>query len=148
RRASGSPPLRVSAFRRRCCPRHGPRRHPACGYSSPPVFSWDPCRRASSSQLPRRPSARRRYRPKIRYSFSYQSLLFGLAVVWPLLREKTAGSGFAKKRQTRYNENRSRLDETEETMTTIYLIRHAEAEGNLYRIAQGQANSIITDRGW
>ena len=25
-------------------------------------------------------------------------------------------------------------------MTTIYLIRHAEAEGNLYRIAQGQAN--------
>ena len=33
-------------------------------------------------------------------------------------------------------------------MTTIYLIRHAEAEGNLYRIAQGQANSIITDRGW
>ncbi len=32
-------------------------------------------------------------------------------------------------------------------MTTIYLIRHAEAEGNLYRIAQGQANSIITDRG-
>ena len=33
-------------------------------------------------------------------------------------------------------------------MTTIYLIRHAEAEGNLYRIAQGQANSILTDRGW
>ena len=32
-------------------------------------------------------------------------------------------------------------------MTTIYLIRHAEAEGNLYRIAQGQANSSITDRG-
>ena len=27
-------------------------------------------------------------------------------------------------------------------MTTIYLIRHAEAEGNLYRIAQGQANSL------
>ena len=24
------------------------------------------------------------------------------------------------------------------SMTTIYLIRHAEAEGNLYRIAQGQ----------
>ena len=36
----------------------------------------------------------------------------------------------------------------EERMTTIYLIRHAEAEGNLYRIAQGQANSILTDRGW
>ena len=32
-------------------------------------------------------------------------------------------------------------------MTTVYLIRHAEAEGNLYRIAQGQANSSITDRG-
>lgn len=33
-------------------------------------------------------------------------------------------------------------------MTTIYLIRHAEAEGNLYRIAQGQADSNLTDRGW
>ncbi len=33
-------------------------------------------------------------------------------------------------------------------MTTIYLIRHAEAEGNLYRIAQGQDNSILTDLGW
>ena len=33
-------------------------------------------------------------------------------------------------------------------MTTIYLIRHAEAEGNLYRIAQGQGNSNLTDRGW
>lgn len=32
-------------------------------------------------------------------------------------------------------------------MTRIYLIRHAEAEGNLYRIAQGQYDSIITDRG-
>ena len=32
-------------------------------------------------------------------------------------------------------------------MTTIYLIRHAEAEGNLYRIAQAHANSSITDRG-
>lgn len=32
-------------------------------------------------------------------------------------------------------------------MTNIYLIRHAEAEGNLYRIAQGQYNSLITDRG-
>src|SRR5699024_11025230 len=34
---------RLSAFRKRCCPRHGPRRHPACGYFSPPVFSWGPC---------------------------------------------------------------------------------------------------------
>ena len=33
-------------------------------------------------------------------------------------------------------------------MTTIYLIRHAEAEGNLYRIVQGQSNSLLTDRGW
>lgn len=33
-------------------------------------------------------------------------------------------------------------------MTTIYLIRHAEAEGNLYRIAQGQDDSSLTDRGW
>lgn len=33
-------------------------------------------------------------------------------------------------------------------MTSIYLVRHAEAEGNLYRIAQGQANSSLTDRGW
>ena len=32
-------------------------------------------------------------------------------------------------------------------MTTIYLIRHAEAEGNLYRIAQGQHESNLTDRG-
>ena len=32
-------------------------------------------------------------------------------------------------------------------MTTIYLIRHAEAEGNLYRIARGQYNSLLTDRG-
>ena len=30
-------------------------------------------------------------------------------------------------------------------MTTIYLIRHAEAEGNLYRIAHGHYNSCITD---
>ena len=32
-------------------------------------------------------------------------------------------------------------------MTNIYLIRHAEAEGNFYRIAHGQYNSILTDRG-
>ena len=32
-------------------------------------------------------------------------------------------------------------------MTTIYMIRHAEAEGNLYRIVQGQHNSFITPRG-
>ena len=33
-------------------------------------------------------------------------------------------------------------------MTKIYLIRHAEAEGNLYRIAHGQYNSTITPRGY
>lgn len=33
-------------------------------------------------------------------------------------------------------------------MTTLYLIRHAEAEGNLYRRAQGQYNSTITERGF
>ncbi len=32
-------------------------------------------------------------------------------------------------------------------MTRVYLIRHAEAEGNLYRVAQGQYNSILTQRG-
>lgn len=32
-------------------------------------------------------------------------------------------------------------------MTTIYMIRHAEAEGTLYRIVQGQHNSFITPRG-
>lgn len=32
-------------------------------------------------------------------------------------------------------------------MTTIYMIRHAEAEGNLYRIVQGQHNSFVTPRG-
>ena len=31
--------------------------------------------------------------------------------------------------------------------TTIYLIRHAEAEGNLYRRIQGQYNAAVTDRG-
>lgn len=33
-------------------------------------------------------------------------------------------------------------------MTTIYLIRHAEAEGNLYRIAQGHEDGKLTKRGW
>ena len=34
----------------------------------------------------------------------------------------------------------------ENDMTTIYLIRHAEAEGNRYRRAHGWYNSTITDR--
>ena len=33
-------------------------------------------------------------------------------------------------------------------MTTIFLIRHAEAEGNLYRRAQGHYNGLITDKGY
>lgn len=33
-------------------------------------------------------------------------------------------------------------------MTRIYLIRHAEAEGNLYRVAHGHYDSLITDRGY
>ncbi|NLM83359.1 MAG: GNAT family N-acetyltransferase [Clostridiales bacterium] len=32
-------------------------------------------------------------------------------------------------------------------MTTIYIIRHAEAEGNLYRRIHGQYNSLVTPRG-
>ncbi len=33
-------------------------------------------------------------------------------------------------------------------MTKIYLVRHAEAEGNLFRVAHGQYNSTITPRGY
>ena len=33
-------------------------------------------------------------------------------------------------------------------MTTIYLVRHAEAEGNLYRLVQGHFNGFITKRGY
>lgn len=33
-------------------------------------------------------------------------------------------------------------------MTKIYLIRHAEAEGNLFRVAHGQYDSTITPRGY
>ena len=32
-------------------------------------------------------------------------------------------------------------------MTKIYLIRHGEAEGNLYRIWQGSSEGKITPRG-
>ena len=32
--------------------------------------------------------------------------------------------------------------------TKIYLIRHAEAEGNLFRVAHGQYNSTLTPRGY
>lgn len=32
-------------------------------------------------------------------------------------------------------------------MTTIYLVRHAEAEGNAYRRIHGQYNSLITENG-
>lgn len=33
-------------------------------------------------------------------------------------------------------------------MTRVYLIRHAEAEGNLYRRVHGQYDSLITDNGY
>lgn len=33
-------------------------------------------------------------------------------------------------------------------MTRLYIIRHAEAEGNLYRRCQGQYDSLITERGY
>ena len=33
-------------------------------------------------------------------------------------------------------------------MTRIYIVRHAEAEGNLYRRARGWYNSLITQRGY
>ena len=33
-------------------------------------------------------------------------------------------------------------------MTTIYLVRHAEAEGNLYRRIHGSYNALITDNGF
>lgn len=33
-------------------------------------------------------------------------------------------------------------------MTTIYLIRHAQAEGNLYRRCQGQYDSLVTPNGY
>ena len=32
-------------------------------------------------------------------------------------------------------------------MTTIYLIRHAEAEGNVYRVYQGQHDTLLTETG-
>ena len=33
-------------------------------------------------------------------------------------------------------------------MTRIYLVRHAQAEGNLYRRAHGAYNSLITPQGY
>ena len=33
-------------------------------------------------------------------------------------------------------------------MTTIYLVRHAEAEGNLYRRIHGRYNALITENGY
>ena len=33
-------------------------------------------------------------------------------------------------------------------MTTVYLIRHAEAEGNLYRRIHGWYDALITDNGF
>ena len=33
-------------------------------------------------------------------------------------------------------------------MTTVYLVRHAEAEGNIYRRCHGQYDSLLTQRAW
>ena len=33
-------------------------------------------------------------------------------------------------------------------MTTVYLIRHAEAEGNVYRRCHGQYDSLLTERAY
>lgn len=33
-------------------------------------------------------------------------------------------------------------------MTKIYLVRHAEAEGNIYRLAQGHFDGLVTKRGY
>lgn len=33
-------------------------------------------------------------------------------------------------------------------MTTVYLVRHAEAEGNVYRRCHGQYDSLLTERAW
>lgn len=33
-------------------------------------------------------------------------------------------------------------------MTTIYLVRHAQAEGNLYRLVQGHFNGLVTQKGY
>lgn len=33
-------------------------------------------------------------------------------------------------------------------MTNIYLVRHAEAEGNIYRLAQGHFDGLVTERGY
>ena len=34
------------------------------------------------------------------------------------------------------------------TVTKLYLVRHAEAEGNLYRRIHGQYDSLVTDNGY
>ena len=33
-------------------------------------------------------------------------------------------------------------------MTTVYIIRHAEAEGNVYRRCHGQYDSLLTPRAY
>ena len=33
-------------------------------------------------------------------------------------------------------------------ITRIFLIRHAEAEGNLFRVAHGQYDSTVTPQGY
>lgn len=43
---------------------------------------------------------------------------------------------------------RRKTAQGDHSMTRIYLIRHAEAEGNLYRRIHGQYNSLITENGF
>ena len=82
---SGAPLL--SAVQRRCCPPRDPQRHPVCGCSCPPG-SWGSSRAGPSCPLPRRSPSRRPYRARIRYTSSFQSLLFGTVVVWLAWGEK------------------------------------------------------------
>ena len=49
----------------------------------------------------------------------------------------------------RYNKSKQNCERGSSHMTTkIFLVRHAEAEGNLYRLAHGQYDSAITPGGY
>ena len=70
--------------------------------------------------------AQRQYAPCAAKKSESALLKFAIAVIIFLKSDKKRGS----------------------LMTTIYLIRHAEADGNLYRRAHGWYDSVITDRGY
>lgn len=70
--------------------------------------------------------AQRQYAPCAAKKSEIALLKFAIAVIIFLKSDKKRGS----------------------LMTTIYLIRHAEADGNLYRRAHGWYDSVITDRGY